>query len=106
MTTLDVLLGYEIRIFTDHKPLLGLFSNTLPPGKLGRWALIIQEYQAKFFYKPGKCNDVPDALSRYPIEEENAETEYGFDSIAYASCQAIDEEDEMQNLLGIYLYYL
>ena len=67
-----VIFGYDITILTDHKPLCSLFVNTLPPGRLGRWALCIQEYGIKIQYKPGKTNLGADALSRYPIvESEN-----------------------------------
>lgn len=64
-----ILLGYKITVVVDHKPLIDLFKNTLPPGKLARWALIIQEYNPKFIYRPGKLNCVPDALSRNPVQE-------------------------------------
>ena len=53
--------------FTDHKPLVGLFANTLPPGRLGRWALLIQAYNITIRYKPGVLNKVSDCLSRYPL---------------------------------------
>ena len=63
-----VIYGYKIVVFTDHKPLTSLFSSTLPPGRLGRWALLVQEYDLTIRYKPGILNQVPDALSRYPVE--------------------------------------
>ena len=52
-----------------------LFKNTLPPGRLSRWALTIQEYCPKFYYRSGKQNSVPDALSRNPIELDEGELE-------------------------------
>ena len=59
---------------TDHKPLTSLFTNTLPPGRLGRWALLVQEFGLKIFYSPGIVNFVPDALSRNTnlTEEDNS----------------------------------
>lgn len=62
--------GYPVTVITDHQPLVSLFTRTLPPGRLGRWALLIQEFGIKIKYKPGCLNYVPDALSRYPIEAE------------------------------------
>ena len=59
--------GYPIVAITDHQPLVGLFSRTLPPGRLGRWALLIQEFGLKIKYQPGALNKVPDALSRHPV---------------------------------------
>jgi len=64
-----ILLGYKITVVTDHQPLLGLFRSTLPPGRLGRWALLAQEFDIKVVYRPGRQNNVPDALSRYPVSE-------------------------------------
>jgi len=64
-----ILLGYKITVVTDHQPLLGLFRATLPPGRLGRWALMAQEFDIKVVYRPGRQNNVPDALSRYPVSE-------------------------------------
>ena len=69
-----LLYGYKIHCYTDHKPLLGVFANTLPEGRLGRWALTIQAYAVKFFYKEGKFNLISDSLSRYPIEAEESES--------------------------------
>ena len=65
--------GYEVVAITDHQPLLGLFGRTLPPGRLGRWAILIQEFGLSLKYKPGALNKVPDALSRYPIETEETQ---------------------------------
>ena len=70
-----VVYGYQITVLTDHKPLTFLFTSTLPPGRLGRWALCVQEYGIKIQYKPGKYNVVPDALSRHPVDPKNPEPE-------------------------------
>ena len=63
-----ILLGYEIIAYVDHQSLVSIFKNTLPQGRLGRWALSVQEYNIKLKYKPGKMNQVPDALSRLPVK--------------------------------------
>ena len=61
--------GYKIEVYTDHKPLVGLFQRTLPTGRLGRWALLVQDFGISVKYRPGCLNNVPDALSRYPQED-------------------------------------
>ena len=61
-----VVFGYELTILTDHKPLIGLFNNTLPSdAALSRWVLLIQEFQPKIEYLPGKDNIHADILSRF-----------------------------------------
>ena len=72
-----VIFGYEITVLTDHKPLCSLFVNTLPEGRLGRWALCIQEYGIKILYKPGKHNLGADALSRYPAQMDGSSSNKG-----------------------------
>ena len=74
-----VIYGYQTTVITDHKPLVSLFANTLPPGRLGRWALMVQAYKIDFKYKPGILNKVSDCLSRYPLTEttEDPVTEVG-----------------------------
>ena len=66
-----IVYGYETTVNTDHKPLVSLFANTLPPGRLGRWALLVQAYDVKFKYKPGILNKVSDCLSRYPLPDRS-----------------------------------
>ena len=57
--------GYNLTIFTDHRPLIGLFQNTLPPDPaLTRWALQIQEFAPAITYLPGKQNVLADIMSR------------------------------------------
>ena len=58
--------GYEVTIYTDHRPLSFLFRKSLPEGALGRWAVLTQEYDPKIIYVKGKLNNLADALSRIP----------------------------------------
>ena len=63
--------GRQFEINTDHKPLLGLFSerkymSTMVSSRIQRWALTLGAYQYTLCYKPGKFNLNADALSHLP----------------------------------------
>ena len=78
-----VIYGYEIIVYTDHKPLTSIFSGKLSTGRLARWALTIQEYGIKILYKEGVLNKGPDALSRYPLTQENSQYEKEMESVGH-----------------------
>jgi hypothetical protein len=58
------LLGSDFCIYTDHKPLVSLFSSTMQNAKIQRWAIMVSEYGAKILFRPGKDNTRADMLSR------------------------------------------
>lgn len=61
-----------ITVSTDHQPLRWLMSIKSPTGRLARWALLIQSFDIKIDYLPGKSNVVGDMLSRPPCDHETA----------------------------------
>src|SRR5699024_7172566 len=62
------LLGQEITIETDHRPLQWLMSKRDCPDKLGRMAAELQEYRIKdITYIKGESNIMADTLSRLQI---------------------------------------
>ena len=63
------LYGAEFTVYTDHKPLLCLFSKSMTNTKIQRWAILLAEYGAKIKYKPGSSNIRADMLSRLPPSE-------------------------------------
>ncbi|XP_061393470.1 protein still life, isoforms C/SIF type 2-like, partial [Musca vetustissima] len=58
--------GSEVLVKTDHQPLKWLFSLKSPTGRLARWALLLQSFNIKIEYTPGRQNHVADTLSRPP----------------------------------------
>ena len=56
--------GADYVVYTDHNPLQYLRSQAKPTARLVRWLSEIETYDPKILYKPGKMNEVPDALSR------------------------------------------
>ena len=65
------LFGRRFSIFTDHKPLLGLFGPKPTPIMaslhLQRWILLLSGYEFEIKYRPGSHNANADAMSRLPV---------------------------------------
>ena len=72
------LFGHKFTMYTDHKPLLGLFAETseLPArsaARVLRWALLLSGYNYVLKYRSGSSNGNADALSRLPLDVQNGE---------------------------------
>ena len=68
----NILLGYEIRVYCDHKNLTYKNFNVK---RVMRWRLLIEEFGADLNYIKGENNIVADALSRLdliPPEEQES----------------------------------
>ncbi|XP_036002862.1 uncharacterized protein K02A2.6-like [Fundulus heteroclitus] len=73
------LYGRQFAIFTDHKPLMGLFSElkAIPPmasARIQRWALTLSAYQYHIVYRAGRENGNADAFSRLPLPDTPGHT--------------------------------
>ena len=65
----NILLGQQLRVYTDHKNLTFKNFNT---ERVMRWRLIIEEFNPDLIYIKGERNIVTDALSRLDIESSSA----------------------------------
>ena len=65
------LLGNKVHIFTDHKSLKYIFTQSELNMRQRRWLELIKDYNLEVHYHLGKANVRADALSRksYPVEE-------------------------------------
>ena len=66
------LYGRHFKIYTDHKPLLGLINPEratplMVSSRMQRWALTLLAYERELLYRPGSENGNADALSRLPL---------------------------------------
>jgi hypothetical protein len=75
---LHYLMGNHCNIYTDHKSLKYIFSQSDLNMRQRRWLELIKDYDLEVHYHPGKANVVADALSRkhcnYATLETNNET--------------------------------
>jgi len=63
------------RLFTirmDHAALVSIIQKLEPSGRVGRWAMKLQEYDFKIEYRRGIENEVADALSQDPTFESES----------------------------------
>ena len=63
--------GRTFVVWTDHKPLVGLFKSKTPAvtsPRILRWLLTLSAYSFEVKYRPGHLHGNADCLSRLPIE--------------------------------------
>jgi hypothetical protein len=58
------LIGHKSDIYTDHKSLKYIFTQSDLNLRQHRWLELIKDYDLEVHYHPGKANVVADALSR------------------------------------------
>ncbi|KAL5469129.1 hypothetical protein EMCRGX_G030333 [Ephydatia muelleri] len=80
------LVGRSFTIYSDHKPLQYLFSETrpVPPmasSRIQRWALTLSAYNYRIVFKSGDSQPNADAFSRLPLSESTADVPVPGDTI-------------------------
>lgn len=66
----NYILGYPIKVLTDHKALIFLNKCQLFNARITQWSITLHEYTLNVIHIPGKENIVADTLSRYPQNEK------------------------------------
>ena len=63
---------YNTLLYTDHKPLVGLFKNKeTNNARQARWVILLSMLKVEVIYEPGKKNVVADALSRLKVNHDH-----------------------------------
>uniref|UniRef100_A0AAG5D2B9 RNA-directed DNA polymerase n=1 Tax=Anopheles atroparvus TaxID=41427 RepID=A0AAG5D2B9_ANOAO len=91
------LYGKHFNIFTDHKPLVYLFTMKDPSSRLTKFRLALEEYDFTVNYKKGTENVIADTLSRLPSSELKAMKTTEEVLIATRSKTVIVSNDTCQN---------
>jgi hypothetical protein len=81
------LFGNRFVMYTDHKPLLGLFAEncSLPAraaARVLRWAILLSAYDYVLKYREGTRNGNADGLSRLPLDMRTGEASQKVVSVA------------------------
>jgi hypothetical protein len=64
------LIGHKSDIYTDHKSLKYIFTQSDQNLRQRRWLELIKDYDLEVHYHPGKANVIADALSRKSYANE------------------------------------
>lgn len=75
--------GYSFTVITDHLSLKWLQSIQSPTGRIARWSIYLQQFDFVVKYRKGKLNKVADALSRYPLPNENEDNDEDLDETIF-----------------------
>ena len=75
----NILLGQQIKVYTDHKNLTYKQFNT---ERVMRWRLILEEYGPELIYIQGNKNVVADALSRLDLNTDEPKVKPTMTSMA------------------------
>ena len=92
--------GAQFSIITDHKPLIGIFSNRKQaPARFERWKLRLMPYDCKLIYRPGKDAENPAYfLSRHPCPSDSELQNLAEDHVNYVCTTAVPKAMTLEDI--------
>ena len=93
----DLLVGSTITVETDHKPLIWLAESVSSGGgsrKTHRWFCSLLPYRYRLIHRPGRFNELADALSRNPNEVDSSD-------FYFVQHEGNADEDEMLVMVSL-----
>ena len=84
----NILLGQQLRVYTDHKNLTYKSFNT---DRVLRWRLVLEEFSPELVYIKGENNVIADALSRLDKVDSKKEKKPKLEKLA--ELYALDDDD-------------
>lgn len=90
----DLLTGAQITVETDHRPLIWLAESVSAGGgsrKTHRWFCALLPYRYRLVHRPGRYNELADALSRYP--NVDSAVAYTFTGVFLESSVLVEEQE-------------
>ena len=66
-----LILGYEVEVRSDHRPLVWLLKAKSPNSRIARWQALLSEYTFSVKHIAGKDNTIADLLSRMQRQESD-----------------------------------
>lgn len=93
------LFGEKILVLTDHQSCKYFETQKNLTGRQGRWAELLAEFDKEIRYRPGKYNEVADALSRNPVLNLAAISDVSLNEYTQAIIQGYETDDEIQKTI-------
>ena len=92
--------GAQFSIITDHKPLIGIFSNhKQSSARTERWKLRLMPYDCKLIYRPGKDAENPAYfLSRHPCPSDSELQNLAEDHVNYVCTTAVPKAMTLEDI--------
>lgn len=92
--------GRKFTVYTDHKPLKGVFNVKDPTSRLVRFHHKLSEFDYNIEYKPGKYNTNADTLSRIPLAEDDETKGHIFSVESQVHSEMNDKKEIIENAKG------